>query len=191
MLPSRSWAHKWPTISISPVADKVCQPIRPNLISKNAETLHRYLYLGCPLANTHGNLFRRRVLRGVGFASLIFWKSDFDLNKPATRSEFLWKFINLCDASFLIESKFFVKQNPNFRALALLSSYFNVCRWTAGKGHGKRHRQPRTTSISTGAAIHSLQTLLSHRRYLERQKPTSEGRGRIRGRRIHFYPSCL
>jgi hypothetical protein len=31
-------------------------------------------------------------------------------------------------------------------------------------------------------SIHSLQNLVSQRRYLERQKPTSESRGRIRGR---------
>jgi hypothetical protein len=30
--------------------------------------------------------------------------------------------------------------------------------------------------------IHSLQNLVSQRRYLERQKPTAEARGRIRGR---------
>jgi hypothetical protein len=31
-------------------------------------------------------------------------------------------------------------------------------------------------------SIHSLQNLVSQRRYLERQKPTAEARGRIRGR---------
>jgi len=31
-------------------------------------------------------------------------------------------------------------------------------------------------------SIHTLQNLVSQRRYLERQKPTSEARGRIRGR---------
>jgi hypothetical protein len=31
-------------------------------------------------------------------------------------------------------------------------------------------------------SIHSLQNLVSQRRYLKRQKPTSESRGRIRGR---------
>jgi hypothetical protein len=31
-------------------------------------------------------------------------------------------------------------------------------------------------------SIHSPQNLSSQRRYLERQKPTAEGRGRIRGR---------
>jgi hypothetical protein len=31
-------------------------------------------------------------------------------------------------------------------------------------------------------SIHSLQSLVSQRRYLERQKPTAEARGRIRGR---------
>jgi hypothetical protein len=31
-------------------------------------------------------------------------------------------------------------------------------------------------------SIHSLKILVSQRRYLERQKPTAEARGRIRGR---------
>jgi hypothetical protein len=31
-------------------------------------------------------------------------------------------------------------------------------------------------------SIHSLQKLVSQRRYLERQKPTAEARGKIRGR---------
>jgi hypothetical protein len=31
-------------------------------------------------------------------------------------------------------------------------------------------------------SIHSLQNVVSQRRYLERQKPTAEARGRIRGR---------